>query len=86
MNVVQADDTFGVLDIEVSKKKILDNFFKNLEKKLSWKQIFSKYKLEFYCNKSFYTHDNNHKISLSKASLQSDGSIIINGERIYSLR
>ncbi len=86
INLVTSDETFGVLDINLSKKNILDNFFKNLEKKFSWKQIFSKYELEFYCNKSFYTYNNNHKILLSECTLESDGSIINNGERIYSLR
>ena len=86
LNLVSSPETFGVLDINLSKKKILGSFFKNLEKKFSWKQIFSKYELEFYCNKSFYTYNNNHKILLSECTLESDGSIINNGERIYSLR
>ncbi len=86
INLAASDGEFGILDIIISKENVLDKFFKNLEKKFSWKQIFSKYKLEFYCNKSFYTYNNNHKILLSKCTLESDGSIINNGERIYSLR
>jgi len=86
INLVKSDGLFDILDISVSKKIILDEFFKNLEKDFSWKQIFSKYKLEFYRNKSFYTHNNNHKIKLSETILEDDGSITNNGERIYSNR
>lgn len=86
INLVKAPSEFNVLDIQIEKKMLLDKYFKNLKKNSSWKQIFSKYELEFYRNKSFYTYNNNHKILLKDAKLQSDGSIIINNERIYSLR
>lgn len=86
LNLLKAPNEFNILDIVIDKKILLDKYFKNLENNHSWKQIFSKYKLEFYCNKSFYTHNNNHKILLKDVKLQSDGSIIINNERIYSLR
>lgn len=87
LNLMKSPTKFNVLDIIIDKKKLLSKYFKNLEKKLSWKQIFSKYELEYYSNKLFYTHNNNNKIYLKDAKLQSDGSIInSNGERIYSRR
>ena len=86
INLVDAPDDFGKLDIVISKEKLLKIFFKNVEKFSPWKQIFSKYKLEFYRNRDFFTHDKNHKILLSEATLEDDGSITIDGERIYSLR
>jgi len=86
INLVKSPTEFNVLDIKINKEKLLSEYFKNLEKNYSWKQIFSKYELEFYSNKSFYTHNNNDKIYLKDTKLQSDGSIIINSERIYSLR
>jgi len=86
LNLVNAPDGFAKLDISISKEKLLEKYFKKIEKRDSWKQVFSKYEIEFYRNKSFFTHKNNSKISLGDAKLQSDGSIIINGERIYSLR
>jgi len=86
LNLLSAPDTFGKLDINISKYKLLELYIQNIEKKYLWKQVFSKYKLEFYRNKDFYTHDDNIKISLDTATLQDDGSIIINGKRIYSLR
>ncbi|MFT5660292.1 MAG: BirA family biotin operon repressor/biotin-[acetyl-CoA-carboxylase] ligase [Sulfurimonas sp.] len=86
MNLVNSPKEFGSLDIHISKEMLLKEYFKLIEKRVSWKQVFSKYKVEFERNQSFFTHNNSLKISLDKAILQSDGSIIINGERIYSTR
>ena len=86
LNLVKNPDKFGKIDIEVSIVDLLNNYFANIEKKVLWKQVFSKYKLEFYLNQNFFTHKNNLRISLREAELQSDGSIISSGERIYSLR
>jgi len=86
LNLVNAPQGFTKLDIEIKREELLEKYFKNIEKNVSWKQVFSKYKLEFYRNKKFFTHKNNLKISLGEAELQSDGSIIVNDERIYSLR
>ncbi len=86
LNLVAQPDGFGKLDIEINREDLLREYFKEIEKKSSWKQIFSKYELEFYKNKNFFTHSKNAKISLDEAKLQRDGSIISNGERIYSLR
>ncbi len=86
LNLITAPDGFSNLDKKIAYKELLQIYFQNIEKKVSWKQVFSKYKLEFYKNQKFSTHNNNLRISLEGASLQSDGSIIINGERIFSLR
>ena len=86
INLVQSPKGFANLDIEVDPRLILEKYFKNIKNKVLWKQVFSKYKLEFYKNKKFSTHKNNLKISLAGAILQEDGSVIINGERIHSLR
>lgn len=86
LNLIKSPIGFNVLDIKINKEKLLNAYFKNLEKKFSWKQIFSKYELEFYRNKFYYTHNNNYKILLNQTTLQEDGSIISNGERIYSTR
>ena len=86
LNLVDCPENFEKLDISISKEKLLKKYFTNIEKKISWKHIFSKYKLEFYKNKKFFTHNKDLKISLENAELSSDGSIISNGERIYSLR
>ena len=74
------------MDVVLDRDELVENYFRNIEKKSLWKQVFSKYKIEFCKNENFYTHDKDLVISLRDASLESDGSIVINGERIYSLR
>ena len=86
LNIIKSPQNHSCLDIIVEKKKLLENYFKNIEKKVLWKQVFSKYKLEFDRNQDFFTHVNGTKISLSDVTLCDDGSLDINGERIYSLR
>ncbi|MDF1880515.1 biotin--[acetyl-CoA-carboxylase] ligase [Sulfurimonas sp. MAG313] len=86
LNLEKSPQGFTHLDIKINKKDLLDKFFKKIENKLSWKQIFSKYKIEFERSKSFHTHYGNSRISLENAVLNQDGSLEVNGKRIYSLR
>ncbi|NPA66235.1 MAG: biotin--[acetyl-CoA-carboxylase] ligase [Epsilonproteobacteria bacterium] len=87
VNLVNAPDGFGICKVKTDPQSIIENFVKKLENPLSWKQVFRNYSVEFYKNKSFFVHDkNNNKVSMSCAKLAEDGSIMINGERIYSLR
>lgn len=86
LNLQKSPDGFASLDVEVDKKDILDEFFKKIENKPQWKQIFSKYKIEFTLSKDHNTHIDNNRISLKNAELNSDGSLSIDGQRMYSLR
>ncbi|MDO9266080.1 MAG: biotin--[acetyl-CoA-carboxylase] ligase [Sulfurimonas sp.] len=86
LNIAEAPLGFGKLDVAVDRDKLIERYFNNIKKINLWKQVFSKYKIEFYKNQNFYTHNKNLIISLGDASLCSDGSIVINGERMYSLR
>jgi len=86
LNLSKSPDGFSCLDIEIKKDILLKKYFKNIEKKTLWKQVFSKFKLNFQTNQKFFTHINGIKVSLSEVVLEDDGSLNINGERIYSLR
>ena len=86
INMCVAEKDFAKLDVEIDKKELLDVFFKNIEKTFLWKQVFSKYRLEFYTNKDFFTHKDGRKVSLNAVILEDDGSINVDGERIYSRR
>jgi len=86
LNLKNAPEDFAILDIKINKEKLLKIYTGNIEKKISWKQIFSKYKINFYLNQNYYTHNKNLRISLKNSELQDDGSIIVDSERIYSLR
>ncbi|QOP44017.1 biotin--[acetyl-CoA-carboxylase] ligase [Sulfurimonas sediminis] len=86
INLVTAPQGFVSLDIMLNRKTLITAYLKKVEKKVLWKQVFSKYKLEFENNKEFFTHSDGKKISLESCVLESDGSLNINGERIYSRR
>ena len=86
INLKKTDDIFASLELGIDKKILLNKYFENIEKRVLWKQVFSKYKLEFQTNQKFFTHINEKRVSLSEAVLEDDGSLNINGERIYSLR
>lgn len=89
LNIKVANQDFGGLDIKISKEEILESFVEKLEnneKKFSWKQIFSKYSLEFPNNFKYAFHHKGKLTSLDNALLCEDGSILIEGEKIYSLR
>lgn len=86
LNLIKSKNGFASLDLELDKNIILESYFKNIEKKPLWKQVFSKYKINFCTNLNFFTYVKGRKVSLSEAVLENDGSLNINGERIYSLR
>lgn len=86
INLVEAPNGFESLDITINREILIEAYLKKIEKKVLWKQVFSKYKLEFENNKEFFTHSNGKKVSLEFSRLESDGSLNINGERIYSRR
>lgn len=85
LNLVVENPEFGALDIGVSREEILNLFIKRI-KIYTWKQIFSKYKLEFSKNFQYSFHHNGELVSLRESELLDDGSILLKGERIYSLR
>ena len=53
LNLVSSPDGFSTLDIKLSTDKLLEKYFQKIKKKISWKQVFSKYKLEFHKSQIF---------------------------------
>ena len=86
INLRSSPQEFAVLDIKTTSKEIIDGFIALLEKKPTWKNIFSKYKLEFQLSRHFSFHMNGEKVSLRDAILCEDGSIEIENKKVYSLR
>ncbi len=86
INLLSSPQEFGTLDISISNHELVSLFCKELEKNISWKQVFSKFKIQFQNsrNKTFHLGDKTY--SLGDAKLCEDGSIIINGEKVYNLR
>lgn len=86
INLVSAPEHFEKIDIDIvayDLTKAYSELFKNLP---SWKQIFSNYRVEFENSREFFTHDNNEKVALQMAVLLEDGSLMCDGQRIFSLR
>jgi len=86
LNIVKSPENFGKLDINIARDELIKDYIKELKQKISWKEIFSKYKLEFHMSKECYFNFEGKKVSLKESDLCFDGSIKINNKRIYSLR
>ncbi|RXJ99378.1 biotin--[acetyl-CoA-carboxylase] ligase [Arcobacter sp. CECT 8989] len=86
LNLEHINSDFGVLDIKIDKMYILKLYFKSLEKKSSWKEIFNYFQIEFQKSRKYKATIENKKISLENAILNSDGSIQIDDKKVFSLR
>ena len=86
LNLIQVNDDYGKLDIEIDSNDILESYFDKLEIKSSWKQIFKSFKIEFQHSRKFKATIDNEKISLENAILNNDGSIEVNNKKVFSLR
>ena len=86
LNLKQFNSSYGGLDIDINLYNFLENYFNLIKKKMKWKKIFSKYRIEFESNRQYTTTINNKKVSLKDALLNEDGSINISNEKVFSLR
>jgi len=79
-------DLFRGLNLNIEPLSILKIFLRKVEQNPNWKQVFSNYAIEFENNRDFFVNVEGKKLSLREAILESDGSLIINNRRVYSLR
>lgn len=86
MNFQSSKGKYAALDANISLHEFVTKFTNELNILPSWKNIFSKYKIEFSLSQNFSTNVDGDKISLKNAKLFDDGSIEINNKRVYSLR
>ena len=90
INLKKSKKGYSALQYNTSPEKILKKYILELTKFPKWKQIFSEYKIEFELSRKFSAHIENDqnapKTSLSEAQLCEDGSILLNGKKVYSLR
>lgn len=86
LNLATAPEAFGIVDVALSPYEITESYCRLFENLPSWKQIFSKYQLEFEHSRVFFTHHNHEKIALKEAVLLEDGSLVCDGQRIFSIR
>ncbi len=88
LNLKSAPDKFATIDVNIDKKQLLEAYFLKLKEENFWKDIFIKYKVEFFQSTKYRYFDQatQKKLSLADAVLQHDGSILINNRKVYSLR
>lgn len=86
INLKNRQNGYRALQCDITPEILLENYLEALEKFPKWKQIFSEYEVEFELSRKFSVHIENYQKSLSDASLCGDGSLIIGGKRVYSLR
>ena len=86
VNLKKRENFFEALSMELSPMILLDMYIQRLEKAPDWKSLFRKYRLEFEKSRAFSVHVNWERKSLEKARLMEDGSLLIEGKRIWGLR
>lgn len=86
INLKKNNNEYKALDTDIAPLILLNMFLKLLEEELSWKQVFSKYKIEFEQSKSYLTHQNGISIDMKNAIMCDDGSLQIEERKVYSLR
>jgi len=86
INLKKNQNGYSSLDTDISPLILLNIFLERVKKKPKWKQVFSQFKIEFDLNKSYFTHYQGERIAMQDAILCSDGSLTIEGEKVYSLR
>ena len=86
INLKKSTDSFKALYSDISAILLLEKYLEALEKFPKWKQIFSEYRIEFEQSRRFSVHIENYQKSLHSALLCEDGSILIEGKRVFSLR
>ena len=86
INLLNVSEDFGKLDIDIDVEDLLKKYFNCMGEKISWKQIFSDFRIDFQLSKKFQTTIDNQKVSLENAMLNEDGSIQVNNKKVFSLR
>lgn len=86
LNIASNNDKIGILDIKITQIELLEEYTKKITERISWKQIFINFEVEFEKSKLHEFTNNSEKIALKDAKLNGDGSIEIGGSRYYSLR
>ncbi len=86
INLKNSENGYRALQSDIPPKILLEKYLLALQKFPKWKQIFSEYEVEFELSRKFSVHIENYQKSLLDASLCGDGSLLLGGKRVYSLR
>ncbi len=86
LNLQKREDQFGFVEREINVEKMLNSYFMLLKNSQTWQEVFKKFRVEFEKQKLLKVHIKGELKTLKNAILCDDGALLINNERIYSLR
>ena len=86
INLKKSQNGYRALQSDISPLKLLENYIEALESFPNWKHIFSEFEVEFELSRKFSVHIENYQKSLGDATLCDDGSLVIGGKKVFSLR
>lgn len=86
INLKNSQNGYRALQSDISAQKLLKNYLLALKKFPKWKQVFREYEVEFELSRKFSVHIENYQQTLVGATLEEDGSLKIEGKKVYSLR
>ncbi len=86
INLKKSQNGYNALQSDISPEVLLENYLFALQKFPKWKQIFSEYQVEFELSRKFSVHIENYQKSLVDATLCKDGSLLLGGKKVFSLR
>jgi BirA family biotin operon repressor/biotin-[acetyl-CoA-carboxylase] ligase len=86
INLKKTRTGYSALQVDVSSRLLLEKYLQALEKFPQWMQIFSESQVEFELSRRFSVHIENDRKSLHNARLCEDGSLLIEGKKVFSSR
>ena len=86
INLTKKGEEYASFKLDKSVNEVSTSYFILLKKRIKWQEIFSKFKIEYEKINGIVTTINGKKIKLTNATLCEDGALLIENERIYSLR
>jgi BirA family biotin operon repressor/biotin-[acetyl-CoA-carboxylase] ligase len=86
INLKNSQNGYRALQSDISPESLLENYLFALQEFPKWKQVFSEYQVEFERSRKFSVHIENYQKSLTDASLCEDGSLLLGGKKVFSLR
>lgn len=85
-NLKNAPDYAGIIDVEIERNNLLNSYLEMSQKRVSWKEVFSIFSVQFDQSKGHIVHGESGVVSMRNAELCSDGTIILNSKRMTSNR
>jgi BirA family transcriptional regulator, biotin operon repressor / biotin---[acetyl-CoA-carboxylase] ligase len=84
LNMVYSGENYGHVEINATKNELLDDYFKAVGKRQDWSEIFSEFEVEFHSTIDIFFDQ--HLKQGHSIKLLNDGSLSINGERVFGTR